>query len=796
MNKLRLMTKKFNFFIIAVAVVFFLIIGVISGMVLDKQINENMFRRTVSELNAMAKKQKRLVEHEIERQFISLEYLSANLRNNDVFVSEKTRSMINTLVEINKWCTVGYADLEGNTISYKGENLGNIGQRAYFKEIVDGSQIRKADYLSSTNMVEEPRFLFSVPVYKDGVVTAVLFASKEVSVMEPILLSNDNAADNANVFLVSGDGTILCANSTRYNYAVGDDYYSFLEKNGFAEDYFKDELLTSIREKKSGVFTYNHGIAEIISCCPIEINDWVIIVTADQKALEVQYGVNLKTIRKQVAIIMIAYGALLFFVLISGSFFLRKLSKSEYEYRIEKIRNDIMMNEMGCELFTYDIRTKAITTEGVLHEKYGFDFEIPINQLIEKQRPLHPECNFDRIMNAFKRAINTRENQEVEFMLLFERELRWIKLTLIPYSISGRKMTHVLGSFLNVSEEHTEFEKDAELLANMPGGFHRCYLSDPIHVEYISNGLCELLGYTKDELDSIMVDGNYALAIYEEDRGRFDQFAYRLANKPGVDICEYRMMRKDGSLVSVSDTMESILANNGIMYGYSVVYDISSLTSEIETLTDELENAKVKNSLSQMQPHFLYNALASIREIILVDPEYASELIVDFTTHLRACIKTMSSNNLIPFRQELDNIKAYVNIEKMRLGEKLKVEYNVACDDFMIVPLSIQPIVENAVRHGIYERGAKGGTVSISVYRNNEEYVVCVKDDGIGFDYEKMKEEVESGKRDSTGISSLVFRLEKMLKAKLEIMSAIGCGTEVTVRIPVVKNILEGDEEK
>ena len=381
-------------------------------------------------------------------------------------------------------------------------------------------------------------------------------------------------------------------------------------------------------------------------------------------------------------------------------------------------------------------------------------------------------------------------------MLSFEKELRWIKLTLIPHSVSGEKPTHVFGSFLNVSEEHEKFEKNAELLTNMPGGFHRCYLSDPIHVEYISNGLCELLGYTKDELDSIMVDGNYALAIYEEDRDRFDEFAYRLASRPGVEVCEYRMIRKDGTLVSVSDTMESILASTGIMYGYSVVYDITSLASEIETLTDELEDAKVKNSLSQMQPHFLYNTLASIREIILVDPEYASELIVDFTTHLRACIKTMSSNDLVPFCQELDNIKAYANIEKMRLGEKLKVEYSVACDDFMIVPLSIQPLVENAIRHGIYERGAKGGVVSISAYRNGEEYVVCVKDDGIGFDYEKMKAEVESGKRDSTGISSLVFRLEKMLNAKVEIISRIGCGTEVTVRVPMDKKISGGDEEK
>ena len=796
MNRLKPKNKKFEFFVTVVAVTAFIIIGVSSVVMLNKCLDENVSRRAASELSNMAKEQAELVTREIERQFIPLEFLATYLSDGNAFTSEKDRDIIESLVETNMWCTVGYADVEGNTVSYKGENLGNISQRAYFKEIVDGSSVRKIEYLSSTNMVDEPRFLFSVPVYKDGAITAVLFASKEVSVMEPILLSNDNAEDNAGMFVISEDGSILCANSAGHSHIAGENYYSFHEQGGYTEDFSEEKLRASIKGKKSENFTYNHDITEIISCCPTDINDWTIIAAAEKSNLEVQYGENLKAIRKQVVVIMVAYGELIAFIVFFSYAFLKKHYRVEREFQAERIRNDIMMNEMGCELFVYDIRTEVITTVGVLHEKYGFDFEMPLYLFIMQQRPIHPECNFERIQKAFTRAIATGEKQEIVFMLSFEKELRWIKLTLIPYSISENEMTHILGSFLNVSQEHSEFEKNAELLANMPGGFHRCYLSDPIHVEYVSNGLCELLGYTKDELDSIMVDGDYSLAVCEEDRDRFEKFAYRLASKPSVDVCEYRMIRKDGSLLPVSDTMESILTNTGIMYGYSVVYDISGFTSEIEALTDELEDAKVKNSLSQMQPHFLYNTLASIREIILIDPEYASELIVDFTTHLRACIRTMSGNDLIPFGHELENVRAYANIEKMRLGEKLKVEYNVTCDNFMIVPLSIQPLVENAIRHGIYEKGAKGGTVAISAYRKDEEYVVCVKDDGIGFDYEKIKEEVERGKRDSTGISSLVFRLEKMLDANVEIISRIGYGTEVTVRIPVVRSSLEGDTEK
>lgn len=86
----------------------------------------------------------------------------------------------------------------------------------------------------------------------------------------------------------------------------------------------------------------------------------------------------------------------------------------------------------------------------------------------------------------------------------------------------------------------------------------------------------------------------------------------------------------------------------------------------MKVLETENELITVRNKLSmhQMQPHFLYNALASIREIILEDPEYASELLCDFTTHLRACIRGMSDVDQIPFRQELENIRAYLNIEK------------------------------------------------------------------------------------------------------------------------------------
>ncbi|MBQ3647442.1 MAG: histidine kinase, partial [Spirochaetia bacterium] len=227
---------------------------------------------------------------------------------------------------------------------------------------------------------------------------------------------------------------------------------------------------------------------------------------------------------------------------------------------------------------------------------------------------------------------------------------------------------------------------------------------------------------------------------------------------------------------------------SGNIMALCIVYDITELkrkNKEVKELQEALKESRIKNSMSQMQPHFLYNALGSIREIILDDPQYASDLVYDFTTHLRACIKAMSSNDLIPFEQEIANIEAYVNIERMRFGDKLKVVYDTPKKDFKIVPLGIQPLVENSIRHGIYKRGKAGGTVTVRSYDDGKgNIVVQVQDDGVGFDFNKVKEEIATGKRDSTGMLNLIFRFEKMLDAKVDVQSTIGVGSTVTITFP------------
>ena len=279
--------------------------------------------------------------------------------------------------------------------------------------------------------------------------------------------------------------------------------------------------------------------------------------------------------------------------------------------------------------------------------------------------------------------------------------------------------------------------------------------------------------------------------IVEEDRKKFISFVNESATAPGVRKCQYNVRCKNGETLAVLDTMESIKNDSGVMYGYSVVVDITEyvkrqniVRQEMSQLEQKLEELRINNSTSQMQPHFLYNALSSIREIVLINPQYASDLIYDFTVYLRACIRSMKNTDMISISQEMDNIRAYVNIEKMRMGDRLKVNYDLKSEDFQIVPLSIQPLVENAIRHGIYNRGKKGGIVVVETKTLSEWNVIIIKDDGVGFDYQKVRDEVERGERQSIGLDNVMFRLNKQLNAKVTIKSTVGVGTIIVVRIP------------
>lgn len=211
-------------------------------------------------------------------------------------------------------------------------------------------------------------------------------------------------------------------------------------------------------------------------------------------------------------------------------------------------------------------------------------------------------------------------------------------------------------------------------------------------------------------------------------------------------------------------------------------YKKARKSAELERELSELNTTLM---ISQIQPHFLYNALNTIKYTIKKDPKVAESAIIKFSNYLRANMDSLTQKEPIPIVKELEHVKNYIDIEQLRFGDRLNVEYDISAEDFYIPPLTIQPIVENAIKHGVNQK-PEGGTVKISVLEDEKNYIINVDDDGVGYNVNQVKNDGRS----HVGISNITKRLDSMLGATIEIASIEGEGTTVTVRIP------KKDEEK
>lgn len=200
---------------------------------------------------------------------------------------------------------------------------------------------------------------------------------------------------------------------------------------------------------------------------------------------------------------------------------------------------------------------------------------------------------------------------------------------------------------------------------------------------------------------------------------------------------------------------------------------------EIKAKELKLQENRIAIMLSQIQPHFLYNALLTIQELCHVDPEQAEQATIEFSKFLRGNMDSLKEEHPIPFEKELKHTKYYLALEKRRFGEKLNVEWKIETTDFILPPLTLQPLVENAVHYGI-TRKAKGGTVVISALEKEEEYQVIVQDNGKGFDVYDTK----SDGRTHIGIDNVKSRLGSMSGGSLTITSVMGEGTTAVIRLP------------
>lgn len=221
--------------------------------------------------------------------------------------------------------------------------------------------------------------------------------------------------------------------------------------------------------------------------------------------------------------------------------------------------------------------------------------------------------------------------------------------------------------------------------------------------------------------------------------------------------------------------------------------DALELRSRVRMLTDlkrsvsELLRLEAAYLQAQIQPHFLFNTLNSITALSDIDTAKMNDLIEAFSSYLRISFEFWNSEQMVSLEHELELVRSYLYIEKERFEDRLQVEWEVDKNiHLMLPPLTIQPLVENAVRHGVLSR-AKGGTVYIQLRELAHSVKVIVKDNGVGMDEQKVRELLKTGTKDKIGIGLLNTdrRLKQLYGKGLLISSKPGEGTSISFEIPM-----------
>ena len=193
----------------------------------------------------------------------------------------------------------------------------------------------------------------------------------------------------------------------------------------------------------------------------------------------------------------------------------------------------------------------------------------------------------------------------------------------------------------------------------------------------------------------------------------------------------------------------------------------------------EAADLRISIMLSQIAPHFIYNTLTSIQQMCENDPKQAEETVGEFAEYLRGNLESLGVRQPVPFERELNHVKSYLAIEKRRFGSRVNVEYDIEDDEFLIPALTLQPMVENAVKHGLCKKRG-GGTVCIHTRRNEDSVQVMIEDDGAGFD---ISQSMDDGKI-HVGIQNVRSRLKDMCGGTLEVSSTPGQGTRIVITLP------------
>lgn len=268
----------------------------------------------------------------------------------------------------------------------------------------------------------------------------------------------------------------------------------------------------------------------------------------------------------------------------------------------------------------------------------------------------------------------------------------------------------------------------------------------------------------------------------------------------GIVIIGIRNKQKEGwlflcciTIIAITYIHDSFYLTNKINDGSLLYYGIFICSfiqviiqiNRVRNIINRMVSAELNFLQAQIKPHFLFNAINTFIALTYYNIDQARDLLKDFADYLKRSFDLKSKDRYVPLKNELELVRAYVNIEKVRFGRRLEVVFDVDQEYEGMVPILIlQPVIENAILHGVIPK-QDGGCVLVIIRKKNRELEFTVKDDGVGMPPEILEHLPEN--KDGVGLKNIMQRLEKLYRKGLSIHSIPGKGTEVSWSIPLDK---------
>lgn len=327
---------------------------------------------------------------------------------------------------------------------------------------------------------------------------------------------------------------------------------------------------------------------EFVAYSPFGINNCSLFCMIDKDSVTRKYMGNSNIFKNAIYRISAIFLLAVFYIVFITTRHTKQMKREQEQTRFQIERSNILFDELKSVVYDYNVKTGEFSVSNSFEKIMGFS--------LEKDRVNHKIALFDSkydyraFLDAVEYVKTKGKSTSMENILRdTENNVKWIKVSVNPFFSDKNELTSIYGVISDVTDIHTALDEYDKMLSHAQGGgIYRCRLGETVQLEYASEGLFRMLGYSKAEFDND-IGQSYINAIYVEDRPAFRNFIKDVSKNNGIKNCRYRMVCRNGNFIHVLDTMEPIKNEAGELMGYASVTDITEFVEQQRYLEEKAD---------------------------------------------------------------------------------------------------------------------------------------------------------------------------------------------------------------